>query len=406
MKDLLNIGRTPTDRIYAILMGFCWCSNLAFYLIPVVNRLGFSDPHNAAPLLLVFVSLFCVSVWKQSFRISDIFLYLAFVAIYYGSVFFYPNTATFIEEANDQIIIQSMPYLFFGLILNYERCRDALHLFSIAAIALNIVFFYLMSGMSKFEDSLGGEQMEFAYMFLPALLVVTYHALIDRKLIDIGATVVGALLLMFMGTRGPLVIYVFFIAAYFIFFVETRRPKLVKSAIALVAVVFYAFSDLIAMGLMAISASFGMSTRVFESMLSDNMIGLEASRGRDEIIMDLMNHLITDNPWVGYGLGSDKEYNGLFYSHNVIVEILFSFGFIAGGIMLVALAVLIWKAFKSCKSREERIFLMAMFCSGFMHVCFSSRFVWEPHFYMLIGVCIAINNKFKYEKYSNSSSSL
>lgn len=395
MKELLKIGNTGQEKIYAILMGFCWCSNLAFYLIPVLSRFGMSNPHNGAPVLLVLTAFFCLSVWKKQFRLTDVLLYLLFVTIYYGSVSFYPDTEAFIEESNDQIVIQSMPYLFLGLLFCYDRCSTALHLMSIVAIACNVLFFYLMSGMSKFDGSLEEENMNAAYWLMPALMVVTSHMLQRKKLLDIVAWAVGLLLLLFMGTRGPLVIYVFFVASHVVFFTKTKHPKLVKVFTILVAIVFYRFSDVIAMGLMAVSSSLGMSTRIFESMLEDNMIGLSASSGRDSIISGLMTHLIEDNPWGGYGLGSDLQYDGQYYSHNVIVEILFSFGFWVGGIMILALAILIWKAFKSCTSREERIFLMAMFCSGFMKVCFSSRFVWEPHFYMLIGVCIAIVRKGK-----------
>ena len=390
-----DIGVTAREKIYSILMGIFWCSNLAFYLVPVFTRLGAENGHNAVPVFLLLMSVLCVGIWKKQFRFSDILLYLSFVAIFYGSVLFYPDTAKFIDEANDRIMIQSLPYLFFGLIFCYYKCFNALHLISLIAIGCNVLFFYLMTGMSTYKGELEDENMNAAYMLIPAMMVVTYHMLDEKKMIDIVALAVGVLLLMFMGTRGPLVIYVFFVALYIVFFTKTKHPKLVKTVAALFATVFYWFSDAIAMALMVVSSSLGMSTRVFESMLEDNMIGMNASNGRDEIAADLMNHLIEANPWGGFGLGSDKVYNGFFYSHNVIVEILFSFGFLVGGVMLVALGVLIYKAFMRCTSREERLFLLALFCSGFLKVCFSSRFVWEPHFYMLIGVCISIVRKYK-----------
>lgn len=395
MKELFNIGITAHEKQYSILMGLCWCLNLKFYLIPILNRFGISDPHNGTPVFFVLLALFCVSAWKNRFKAKDILLYLSFVSLYYLSELFYPNTASFVDEVKDRVLIQSMPYLFIGLIFCYDRCRNALHLFSLVAIACNVLFFYLMSGMNKFDGSLENEQMNAAYWLLPSLLIVTFHAFEEKQWIDLLMTVIGTLLLLMMGTRGPIVIYVCFIAAYFVFFTNTSHPKITKTIVVLAALIFYWFSDMIALALMGISSLLGLSTRVFESILEENMFSLQASSGRDNIISGLMQYLLQHNPWSGFGLGSDIVINGEFYSHNVFVEMLFSFGFLFGGILLLVILHLIYKAFRSCTSREEILFLMALFCSGFMKVCFSSRFIWEPHFYMLIGVCIAIVRKYK-----------
>ena len=134
----------------------------------------------------------------------------------------------------------------------------------------------------------------------------------------------------------------------------------------------------------------GMSTRVLDLFLTNSIAVDEA---RDQIIATLLDRLKYDNRVFGFGiLGSYNVTGG--YPHNFFVDILFSFGYLVGSLLLALLGIFSFKAFK-ISDIEEQSFFLVLFCSGFMHLLFSGTFVFEADFFIFLGFLIRLLNQTK-----------
>ena len=95
----------------------------------------------------------------------------------------------------------------------------------------------------------------------------------------------------------------------------------------------------------------------------------------------------------GFGLlGSYNVTGG--YPHNFFVDILFSFGYVLGSLIMAVLGFCLIRAFK-ISGTEERAFLLVLFCSGFLHLLFSGTFVFDADFYIFLGFMIRLLSRAK-----------
>jgi hypothetical protein len=90
---------------------------------------------------------------------------------------------------------------------------------------------------------------------------------------------------------------------------------------------------------------------------------------------------------LGLGHGILGSYNYVStYPHNIFVEFVFTFGWIPGIALLIAISTLILFAFYHAKT-EERGFLLLLLCATIVKLNFSSTFIDDALFFMLLGYC-------------------
>ena len=109
----------------------------------------------------------------------------------------------------------------------------------------------------------------------------------------------GVVLILMLGTRGPLLCLIVFLLAFL--FLNFRHNPVMTINLLLVIGAFYIFLRPIMLVLMFLTRMVGLSTRIFESFLDDELVNYESSSGRDKIHELLWNQIVNDRGGIGYG---------------------------------------------------------------------------------------------------------
>jgi len=90
---------------------------------------------------------------------------------------------------------------------------------------------------------------------------------------------------------------------------------------------------------------------------------------------------------LGYGIAGDRALVSS-YSHNLLLELLVSFGIPAGSVVFVCIVVIILNGYKKAADRQIKDLVLMLFCSSFVKLLVSSSYLLEPLFFLLMGVCV------------------
>lgn len=121
-------------------------------------------------------------------------------------------------------------------------------------------------------------------------------------------------------------------------------------------------------------------------LLNDSS-GLDTS-GRDSIYGTVLIG-IGKNFFTGIGLMNDRNLLGGLYTHNLILEILLSFGVFFGGVILLAIFYLIFKAYQKTKNTDLFPYMCIFFSCTIVKLMISGSFIAEPLLYMFFGFCVS-----------------
>lgn len=333
----------------------------------------------------------------KNVKVFDIFVFLVVVGFILLSPAIWPASQSFVNENASLFLWTVVPYYFIGLTLDYNKHEDIL--LSVSRLALFIelfVQFTILTGLTntigRADDGTSGEQMNNAYGFIFAAIYLFIEADRNRRFGDILMASLAFILLLFMGARGPVVVYGFFIMGYYILFKRSSVWK--KTLICLLFFVFYRFIDIILLLFLPLAQVLGFSTRVFDSIREGTFVNLEETNGREDIWEIGLEALqIHSN---GYGWGGDRyvvvgDWSAFYgYAHNFELEILIQFGYILGGAILLFIVLLL--AFSFFKTRGTRTceFLFLLFCAGIMTLQTSQTYILQPLLFLLIGYSVAI----------------
>lgn len=338
--------------------------------------------------------------WKlfwRNFKIIDILAYILVSFFLYVSPIFYSSSNSFVDENILPFISGVLPCYFVGLSLNHPK-RDQMLLF-VAKMGIIVQLFwqacFLLGFVEReetvYDDTLG-EQMEAAYSLVFPVLTMICGCANKHSLENILFLVIGIALLFFMGTRGPIVIFLAFVAVYYLFFRSFKKFNiLIKSVIISISALLYYFIVPICMLIAPFVASLGFSPRVFESFVGNAMVSSDATSDRDAFYDRVFGAIINDPTGFGYGWGGDRMFtpNGG-YAHNLELELLCQFGMVWGGAILLFLFYLMLRSFLICKNRDDKNFWLVMVCTGFLSLQLSESYVTYPLFFVFLGGIVSL----------------
>lgn len=227
--------------------------------------------------------------------------------------------------------------------------------------------------------------MGLAYSILPHVLMVSWWALKKLGLFNIVSMLLGLMLLLSLGTRGPVICDIVFIAVYLLFIRPSKYQKTMRIATISLTIVAVSFLDQFMMFMQMLTFQLGMSTRIFDKYFEGEM---ETSDGRDYIRNTLLSELTTDNSLFGHGILGSYPYVGT-YPHNIVLDFLFSFGWIFGILILVSICLLMVKMLIRCRKNEDLlVFGLLLIVGSILKMCFSGTYIDDTLFFFLIGYCV------------------
>ncbi|MDN3643786.1 hypothetical protein QWY87_13800 [Lutimonas halocynthiae] len=264
-----------------------------------------------------------------------------------------------------------------------------------SCIAICFGFFTVYSYSLLYNDRVFPYMAFSNQILFPIVFLIFSYGRI-RKWLSLLFIFTGVLLVFIYGSRGAqLSIILSIIVSFMVFF----KPTLKTIGLILTIIILIFFIDISLDNINLVLIDMDVYSRSISLLLNDDITN---TSGRD-MLYDSVVNLIYDNPF-----GKGFFYTGdLFtgsYSHNIILDFFLHFGIVLGSLLLFLLLMLSLKKIFQFNLFIDSIFFMSIFFSvGFVKMLFSSTYLSEPFFFILIALLININKNRKHslnEKYS------
>lgn len=357
-------------------------STLLLYIKVVLSRLPYigqiSD--QIITLFIIILIIICVPQFVKKLKPIDYIIYMVCFVVYISQYLFFPNNQLYLDEVITSFLLYSLPYYYIGRIIDYDKTSNYIVIISILSIISYTLIRYIFGSNNDIDTQNLSGYMGDAYRLLPFIILIILDAFKTHRKISIIFSIYSLFLLMSMGNRGSFLYTMIFIALCTIINVKN------KSLVIIVILVFFvlnsyldSFMDVLYLYFEKINAS----TRIFDMYIEE---GINTS-GRDEIYATLFNEL--NYKWSGLGLTGDRVITGS-YSHNIFIELLFSFGYIGGSIIILLFLTLILKAYRKSIKTKDYMFYTALLSFGLLPLMTSMSFLTYNFFYLFLGYSVKL----------------
>ncbi len=302
-------------------------------------------------------------------------------------------------DMNRMILLWCIPYLFMSLLIkDVENLLFYLRYVGFLIIFIEFLNCVVFSKVDVYSQDVG-------YNCVLPIVLFFSSFLFEKKKFDLLFVILGFVIVLFSGSRGPLL-------SSILGLILTCSVRLtIKKVIYLILffsglfVAYILYKDQILSCIIDLFASLGVSTRVVEGLLYNNL-------GDDEVRDSLRNAAwlySCERPFIGGGFFMDRIY--LYnlniiasktasvwgcYCHNIFLELMMQFGLIPG--LLIGCTILRRIFFKITGSDSYfNIRLIIIFVSiGLFPLLVSRSWITYPFFYFLVG--LLFNPIFKNKK--------
>ena len=176
--------------------------------------------------LIVLVPLcFSLKYWSKLLKSTDIVFVLCCILYYLLNYFIFPENADYLDKRFFSFGFLVLPYFFVGTTLDIRKYLDVFYLISVLSIIVCTFYQFIYAQSTSYSGNVDTEHynMALAYNILPHVLMASWIALRDLKILKILVMLWGVFLLLSLGTRGPVICEIIFIIAYLLFFKTTKH---------------------------------------------------------------------------------------------------------------------------------------------------------------------------------------
>lgn len=387
----LNVKRYSSEWWFNILVYVVWGHTLLSFVRPVLNMLPVIRNFTGflIPLFVILPLFFSLPYFLKKLKIFDYLFYAIILLIYFLNFLLYPENTEWLIDRAYSFLCLVLPLYFIGRLINFENVEKGLVTISYLVIYIFALYYlFYVGGVSK-ADSGADYNMNASYNLLPHVLLVLWQTMKRFSRFNIITALLGIMMIFSFGTRGPLVCSISFILIYVLFIGKFRHQILLKTMIASIGVLLLMFLNPIMLGIQYLLTSIGMSTRITDFYFESS---LDVSVGRDNIQDTLQDLLRNDNYFWGHGILSSYNYVDT-YPHNLYLELVFSFGYIPGILLLLLLTTMFIVAYRKFSNTDIRSFLCVLMCASVIKLFMSGTFLDEYLLFFLIGFCVNVITK-------------
>lgn len=385
MNSIINYKkRFFSENTYLLLLALAWSPNvIGLFLRVFLGKIFGSEEagYLIITVLILVLVIFSLNFLMKRCKLKDLLFYTVLVSVYLAYMYNSPVQLYLFEKAAF-VIFQCFSMIFIGIAFKEEHF-EWLHKVSFVAI-LTLVLYMFTLGRSTYSE----EAMGHSYALLTYTCVVFIYYMYYRRNNDLILFIIGYSLILFMGSRGPFLLLNSFTLIGIIFFSKRSMKSILARLLFLstFVILILIFFDEILNYALEISNNLGLSTRVVERMTDKSIF---EDQGRKDIIETMVFALKTDL-WSGLGLAGDRLFIAS-YSHNLFIELILSFGILWGPVLILIILVSIIRSFYFYKlSIYGVVLLILLFSSGFGKLLWSSSYLIEPHFFLMIGLIIGM----------------
>ncbi len=375
-----------SESCFAFLLVLIWTENiLVKYVKAMLIRIPYISTYREEVIMFVFLAALVLSL-PYMFKCIDsrwILIYCLIVVTYILNLIIFPQNKVALIDNMYPFLVKSFPLIFVGMCVDLKKHYKLLCGISYASVILRVIQL-IFDPINMVNGDMSG-----SYQLLPHVCLVIIVGLSRANIVSIIMSFIGAITIISFGTRGPVLCILFLILLYILIF--RKNNGVLYLILFLLSICFILFYDDILRFLLQLVKNMGMSTRVIDSLLYGDFMN---SAARDSIRRTLLE-AIKDN-WLGYGIAGDRAIVGM-YSHNILIELMVSFGFFGGVAIFGALVYLMIKVLmnKSNTNNEEHGFILALISSSLIKLFLSGTYLTEAFLYLLVGVLIAEYLKIK-----------
>lgn len=240
--------------------------------------------------------------------------------------------------------------------------------------------------------------LEFGYNMLFPISFFVAVAYLKQQYMYYIPFAMGALMILLGGSRGASLFIPFTFVLMFPLKWENisrnKRLLFVFSILLLIPVLFYVYSyyELILYFIMDYLSSKGLQSRTLMSLVTGSF---SEANGRDRIFEIVIELIKTGGPF-GRGFYGERIFVGQEfrwgYSHNLFLELLVSFGYIGGSIIILLLLYGIFSLYRKCRTQEQKIVFVTMLVPS-LKLLLSNSFWYTPFFWALIAFFFRLKRK-------------
>lgn len=379
---MINIKKRNSDEKYSIYI-------CAYFILNALNaglQQGFgvsgtilSIAKIAMQLILVFLIINFIHKMKYNdfFYFCVIELFLIFIVLYSKMI-----GSNIILTDNWIITLVSVCGPCFCcafLIDNREILYNYLLKFSWILLFLNMLS--IVNWQSLYD-------MHFSYsMLLVFLLHFTYYIDIKKKVLLI-VCVLEFFMILFFGSRGALIcICVFFLLKILFGDMKIQRKFLTVIGGGIIVIVFYYTYISVRYSLLIWLSNHGYYSRTLTILLSGEFASHDS--GRNDVWEKTID-LIKQKPLKGWGIGgaiSELSPFDVTFPHQLILDLILTFGIVLGGICCVLIIKFCIKGLLM-KSFFDKRLAHIFFCTSIVKLMFSATLFTDVTFFIFLGVVV------------------
>lgn len=368
------------------------------------TAIGISTSIVAALILIPFLVLFGIHfiVHLRYIKWDAIVLYILCILLFIVTIKIHPEYANRYEDVynNGRFSARAIFSLGAGIYTFYIIRlfgSDMRKLYNVFKIVPYIVFFLNLGTLINRSSEYA---MDFGYqMGMAAILFIAQFLYEEER--KIGKLVFSFLAIFFgiiYGARATVLGYVVFIALFMVWQKRMTLKKGILLCIGVIGGILYSSRSFM-MWLYNFIYSLGLNSRTLYLIASGDV--LSADTARQERIWPVLNSVLKESSlFKMYGAFGDRYYLNPHYpyAHNIIYEMLFTFGKFFGSIILISIIITFVLV---CIRNKSEGGLMALIFGSFSicRLLISSSFWTEPYFWAflatLVNCCIYYRN---YEK--------
>lgn len=341
------------------------------------------------PLSITIISILIIlSIKKyiQKLKPIDYIFFISCLIIYILQYIIFPENILHLDQISSKFLIKTLPFYFVGRIIDYSRISKHITLLSILSIICFVIIYYILNASDDKTDIYHSGDMYSAYIIMPFIILIILDAFKTRNKISIIISISSYIILLSLGNRGA-VLYTTIFTSICIMNQLNKKTITTRIMVFIVLIIsIYLFLGVFIENIYMLFEELGVSTRIFDKLENDQL----DTSGRDQITSYLLKELSYKTS--GYGLTADRRFIVDSYAHNIFLELVFSFGYVIGGLIIILLVSTLLRAYINCRKKNNNLFYIAMICFGILPLMTSMSFLEYPYFFLLLGYTTQINN--------------
>lgn len=366
------------------------CSFVAFCLfcLYLINSLYIVEFALGIPSALVSTGLKIIIAFSFLLLLPEIirrlnYKFFIFVAIL--ALFFLLNYIGFPQQ-RPYVLDTSISFWTMCFVLTISVCSVSCYglliqkIESISKIISWLSLIFIIIRLSNYSNSFDFYSMGFGYSCLLPSIFLFRLMLNKPSILSVAQFTIVLIAIILVGSRGPLigiVAYLFF--HYYVLLVNhsmTKRQKVFAFLFASFIILSLLFYKQVLQFFIDLLSKRNISNRTLSLLLNDTW----HDSGRQELQQMVANQII-QNPFEIRGINADYLLIGI-YSHNLFLELIYSFGLLFGGVLVLFIVICIAKTLVKRHFDLYSQFCIILMCSCLITLMFSGSLWTSEVFWM------------------------